>query len=619
MDKSSFLIGMMFIIGGFALMIRHGNQQEEYARNLRALEEEKIREEAARESRPIEQQDSEPRFGLPDEEELEPGSESTPMDLLTEEVKPMEVPPPSKDASELVQEVILRNEYILVRFTTRGAGIEEVRFLRTRAGEEDEFVFNEFGEVPALTLSVGEPRSRLALFLSNFSVLEAEENRVVFGITLPQGLELQREYRLAAPGEEKDPYLIEHTTTLVNRTRRTLPGERDFYFSLGTAGPLISDLVGEYTSFGFSSQENEKFFKARRFRASSGVLGIGARAETKYRRESLPVAWATVKNQYFAAVYTPENPGTGYFTSAVDIPGETLGSPRVLDGITGFVGVDVPVLGKGERHDFRGTFYVGPKEYRRLNDLGARQDAVMDFGFFGFFSRLLLFVMYAIHAVIPSWGWSIVVMTIFVKLLFWPLTAKAARSQKRMQQIQGPLKEIAEKYKDNPDKKNRETIKLFREAKINPAAGCLPILIQIPIFLGLFMMLRTASELRHAPFLWINDLSRPDTVAEIFGFPINLMPLLMGVTMFFQMRMMPAMTTGDPLQQKIFRYLPVVFLVILYNFSSGLVVYWTVQNLLTILQQWLTNRKQAEPLEISTTVQGKGRKMRSVGPKRKAE
>ena len=221
----------------------------------------------------------------------------------------------------------------------------------------------------------------------------------------------------------------------------------------------------------------------------------------------------------------------------------------------------------------------------------------MQFGFLSFISKLLLSFMYAIHSVVPSWGWSIVIMTICIKTLFWPLSAKASRSQKRMAKIQGPMAELKEKYKDNPQKLQQETLKVFKENQVNPVAGCLPMLIQMPIFLGLFYMLRSASELRHESFLWVSDLSMPDTLTYIAGYPLNLLPLLMGITMFFQMRMMPVSPTADPAQQKIFKFLPFIFLVFLYNFSSGLVLYWTVQNLLTILQQKIINSRPDEELQ----------------------
>ncbi len=242
----------------------------------------------------------------------------------------------------------------------------------------------------------------------------------------------------------------------------------------------------------------------------------------------------------------------------------------------------------------------------------------MQFGFFGFFSKLLLAFMYAIHSVVPSWGWAIVIMTICVKLLFWPLTAKASHSQKRMSKIQGPMAELKEKYKDNPQKMQQETLKLFKEHQVNPLAGCLPIFIQMPVFLGLFYMLRTASELRFEPFLWVADLSQPDTIFEVGGFPINLLPLIMGGTMFLQMQMMPTSPTADPMQQKIFKLMPLLFLVFLYNFSSGLCLYWTVQNILTIVQQKIINsRPDPEPAAVVATETKDGGKTKLKKPKKK--
>ena len=207
--------------------------------------------------------------------------------------------------------------------------------------------------------------------------------------------------------------------------------------------------------------------------------------------------------------------------------------------------------------------------------------------------------MTIIHSFVPNWGWSIVIMTIIIKLVFWPLTGKAAESQKGMAKIQAPMAELKKKYEKNPQKLQQETMKLFREHGVNPLAGCFPVLIQMPIFLGLFYMLRTAAELRYEPFLWVSDLSQADTIAVIAGFPINLFPILMGITMFYQMQTMPVSPTADPLQQKIFKFMPFIFLVFLYNFSSGLVIYWTTQNILTIIQQKMIHaKKEKEPVEV---------------------
>jgi YidC/Oxa1 family membrane protein insertase len=272
-------------------------------------------------------------------------------------------------------------------------------------------------------------------------------------------------------------------------------------------------------------------------------------------------------------------------------------------GVTANLVMEMPSIAPGGEASVRLLHYVGPKEFRRLERFENREDLVMQFGFFGVIGKLLLRLMNGIHDnLVANYGIAIILTTVLIKLLLWPVTAKAVQSSKRMAKIQVPLKEVRAKYAtDKPGitpaekqklmrKQQEETMRLFREHKVNPLGGCLPILVQIPIFFALFQMLQSASELRFAEFLWVADLSAPDTVASIFGFPLNILPLFMGVTMFFQMRMMPTPSV-DKMQQRIFQFMPAIFLIFCYNFASGLVLYWTVQNLFTILQQWLTKQK----------------------------
>jgi YidC/Oxa1 family membrane protein insertase len=193
------------------------------------------------------------------------------------------------------------------------------------------------------------------------------------------------------------------------------------------------------------------------------------------------------------------------------------------------------------------------------------------------------------HSFVPSWGWAIVLMTLFLKIITLPFTLAASRAAKRMQKLQPQLQEVREKYKENPQKLNQATMEIFKENKVNPLGGCLPILITIPLFVGFFAMLQSASELRFAPFLWAHDLSAPDTVARIFGFPLNIMPLLMGATMVIQMRLTPTPTT-DNMQMKIMQFMPILFTLFCYNFSCALALYSTVNGLFTIVQQLLVNK-----------------------------
>ena len=187
-----------------------------------------------------------------------------------------------------------------------------------------------------------------------------------------------------------------------------------------------------------------------------------------------------------------------------------------------------------------------------------------------------------------NYAWCIIAITVIIKLLFWPLTAISTRSMKRMSELQPQMKAIQDKYKDDPTKGQQKTMEFMREQKVNPMAGCLPMVVQFPVFIGFYTMLQSCMELRGESFLWAYDLSQEDTVAFLFGYPINPLPIIMAVTMFWQAKLTPPSPGMDPMQQKIMKYMPMMFVVILYRFSAALTLYWTVQNLLTILQTKLT-------------------------------
>ena len=213
----------------------------------------------------------------------------------------------------------------------------------------------------------------------------------------------------------------------------------------------------------------------------------------------------------------------------------------------------------------------------------------MQFGFFKFFSALLLTLMTWIHSFIPNWGLAIVFTTLTLKIIFLPLTLAASRSARRMQKIQPQMKVIAEKFKDNPQKKNTATMELFKEHKVNPMGGCLPMLITMPFFFGFFTMLQSTAELRFAPFLWAHDLSMPDTVGHLFGIPINILPILLGITSFIQMRLTPQPTV-DNAQAKMMMFTPIILLVFCYSYSCALSLYSTTNGIFSIIQQLVINR-----------------------------
>lgn len=233
------------------------------------------------------------------------------------------------------------------------------------------------------------------------------------------------------------------------------------------------------------------------------------------------------------------------------------------------------------------TCYAGPKDIDRLKQLGMGLENIVDFGFFSIIARPILWLLKQIHAVVGNWGWAIVLLTIITRIPFIPIVNKGQRSMKKLQTIQPKMAEIRQKYKKDPQRIQRETMELYKKYKVNPMGGCLPILLQIPVFFALYKVLAVAIELRGAPFaLWITDLSMKD--------PYYVLPIVMGVTMLLQQKMTPS--GGDPRQQKMMMFMPIIFTALFINFASGLVLYWLVNNLLSIAQQVYVN-KHTKPEE----------------------
>jgi len=326
----------------------------------------------------------------------------------------------------------------------------------------------------------------------------------------------------------------------------------------------------------------------------------------EYEAGASNVQWVAVHNQFFALAAIPSNGAPRIVIRKVPVAAPEAGglsnslSASLTNGFQAALAYPAALLPSHQAWTAQYTFYAGPKEYNRLAKMGQRMnnnlDAIMGFsGPFGFFSKLLLLSMNGLHAFGLSYGLTIIAITVLIKLLFWPLTNASTKSQKRMQALQPQLKVIADKYKDDPAKKNQKTMEFWKEHKINPMGSCLPTLLQIPVFFGFYWMLRNAIELRGVPFLWAYDLSQPDTVAYLGGFPINPLPLIMGATQLWQAQLMPASPGMDPGQQKVMKFMPLMFIALLYRMSAGLTLYWTVQNLLSILQTKITKTNEPPP------------------------
>ena len=303
------------------------------------------------------------------------------------------------------------------------------------------------------------------------------------------------------------------------------------------------------------------------------------------------IDWIAFQDQYFISFIIPDNPVDGEIKITQNPDTKQVTTQLIQD--TGAVTPGAPV-------NLEYGLYLGPKSIKILKSVDRKIDKAVNFGWFDFIARPCLWLMNLLHEVIPNYGVAIIVLTILTKILLWPLGTKSYKSMNEMKKIQPLMAELREKYKDDKQRMNQEVMGLYRTYKINPLGGCLPMLVQIPVFFALYRMLYEAVELRHAPFFgWINDLSAPDRLFHFdFAIPmmqppygIPVLTIVMGATMFLQQKMSPPM--GDPAQAKMMMLMPIIFTVVFVNFSSGLVLYWLVNNLLSISQQYYIQKKYA--------------------------
>ena len=300
--------------------------------------------------------------------------------------------------------------------------------------------------------------------------------------------------------------------------------------------------------------------------------------EARLERMDYPTDWIAIRTKYFITALVPKKPAPGSEVLAI----EENGNRRFDVGV--FFNVDRP---------FFYALYLGPLEYGRIKQLGNSLDQTMNFGwaFIRPISKAVHWFLLFLHNYIPNYGFVLIVFSVFIKILVYPLTHKSYVSTKKMQAIQPMLNDLREKHKNDQRKFAQAQMALFKEHGVNPLSGCVPILLQMPLLFALFTVFRSSIELRGAPFmLWISDLSRPDAVFDLginiplYGSQVAILPLLMGITMFIQMKLTPTPQSGG--QQKFMMYFMNGFFILIFNqFPSGLVLYYTLFNVLTILQQ----------------------------------
>jgi YidC/Oxa1 family membrane protein insertase len=484
----------------------------------------------------------------------------------------------------------LKNDVAELSFSNNKGGLVTVDLLNHRA-EQGQLVQLNTDHTSAIGAVTQNPNS----WQDGGYVLSTDPaaGTATLSRTDPGGLEITKVYTLAKEAGLKDNYQIKFAITFKNGGTAAFdtPG---FFVSTGAAEPIHrTDRIyatqfdwyrdGKFNSIAVNYFDPGKLFGMFQ---TSGPRDV-------YTATADKILWAAVSNQYFATILAPQDTsGQQVWAMPVNIPNED-GQPPIK-AIQGAIEIPGFNLQAGETKTVTFQIYAGPKELARLAKLPNDLADIMNFGWAKWVSELLLTVMNTLHAYVKSYALAIIIMTIIIRSLLWPLQNAATKSMRKMSKLSPIMNELREKYKDDPQRMNQETMKLYKEYGVNPFGGCLPMLVQIPIFFGFYGMLDKAIELRNSSFLWVHDLSQPDTVFHLGGIPINILPLVMAATQLWQMAITPK--TGDPAQQRMFLFMPLIFLFICYNYASGLALYWTVQNLFFVTQMYLTRKQADAPL-----------------------
>jgi YidC/Oxa1 family membrane protein insertase len=297
--------------------------------------------------------------------------------------------------------------------------------------------------------------------------------------------------------------------------------------------------------------------------------------DDKTVKTSLQGGWLAFVQHYFVSAWVPPQDDKNRFSLR-----KLQGNDIYLMAVTG----EKINVSPGQTGEYKVDLYVGPKNQDVLQELSEYLDLTIDYGFLWMLAKPIFAALQIIQGFLGNWGWSIIMLTIFIKILLYPLSAASLKSMAKMRTLQPEMARIKELYGDDRQKAGQEQMALFKKHRVNPLGGCFPMLLQMPVFIALYWVLSESVEIRHSPWIiWIQDLSAKD--------PLFILPLIMGASMFLMQKLQPAPT--DPMQAKVFQLMPIVFTFFFLMFPAGLVLYWTVNNLLSILQQWYVNRQIA--------------------------
>ena len=435
---------------------------------------------------------------------------------------------PFKETEE--KEIVVKTINYNAVFTTKGAAIKHW-LVKEKTGKEVDLVLPESGNLFSTYDNL------------NFRITKNTNSQIVFSAVLPDNKEIIKTYILA------DKYI--HGLNI----KTNAPFSLILANGLGTDAEEIKD--------------NTSLTRAIAMPSSINKLENLKPADYSFSNYK----WAAIDNRYFLNALIPQ---AGNTIDKITVKKVTKKDPPSL-----IISKDIALNGAGTSADFK--FYLGPKEIVSLKEADMNFESTIDFGMFGFLSKIALQILNFFYSLTNNYGWAIILLTMVIQVLVFPLTIKSFKAQAAMKKLNPFIKEIQAKYKNDPKRLNMEMLNVYKTQKVNPLGGCLPMVLQIPIFWALFNALRNTYELRGAPWIfWVKDLSLHD--------PYYILPIVMGVGMLFQQKMVSV--TADPMQAKMMYMMPVIFTFMFLNFPAGLVLYWLTNSVISMIEQYFIMARQ---------------------------
>jgi YidC/Oxa1 family membrane protein insertase len=499
---------------------------------------------------------------------------SSSVPVVTEQkVKVSDAPSSPAENTSVIQNktIVLQNELLVIEISNKGASVVHATLKKHFTDKKPVVLLNQEKQNIYLARS-GLTAAGLDLPNHNDSFADViiEKDKKVKFIATKNGITLEKTFAL-----DPDSYVVKVENKIINQT--ALPIAPYIYAELVKDGNIIVESQFYSTFTGPAIYTDKDKYREVDF------------SDIEKKNVKLPevqspgeAGWIAMVQHYFATAWIPNS------ASSREVYFDKLDNNLYRVGVKSAI---EPIAPNSSTEQVSQLF-IGPEEDALLKEVAPGFDLIKDYGYLTIIAKPLFWIMTQIHHVVQNWGWAIIILTIFIKIIFFPLSAASYKSMARMKEVQPRLVQMKEQYKGDPQKLNAAMMAMYKQEKINPLGGCLPVLIQIPVFISLYWVLLLSVEMRGAPWLgWIHDLSKPDTLlSDLVGIsiPIGILPIIMAISMYIQTKLNPV--PPDPIQAKVMLYMPLVFSLMFFFFPSGLVLYYIVNNVLSIAQQWQINR-----------------------------